>query len=76
MAPPPMFAKFMLRKSVDRLNSEVCVDISRRFSIFFFLFFQFRVINQFRSRLEEIKEKRQEEASEHRRNSRAHILDE
>ena len=33
MAPPPMFAKFMLRKSVDRLNSEVRVDISGRFSI-------------------------------------------
>nr|ACC43965.1 plasma membrane calcium-dependent ATPase [Philodina roseola] len=54
IAPPPTFAKFMLRKSVNRLNSE------------------FNVINQFRSRLEEVKEKKQEEAIENRRNSLAH----
>ncbi|CAF4693159.1 unnamed protein product [Rotaria socialis] len=56
--PPPAIAKFMLRKSVDRLNSE------------------FRVINEFRTRLEEIKDKRHEEAVEYKRFSRVNILEE
>ncbi|CAF2413402.1 unnamed protein product [Rotaria sp. Silwood2] len=55
--PPPAFARYMLRKSVDRLNSE------------------FRVIVEFRSRLEEIKEKRHEESLEHKRHSQGDILD-
>ncbi|CAF0836714.1 unnamed protein product [Adineta steineri] len=55
--PPPVFAKFMLRKSVDRLNSE------------------FRVINEFRSRLEELKDKNTE-AAEYKRTSRGNILEE
>ncbi|UJR25661.1 hypothetical protein I4U23_007012 [Adineta vaga] len=56
--PPPVFAKFMLRKSVDRLNSE------------------FRVINEFRTRLEELKDKKVEEAIEYKRNSRGNLLEE
>jgi hypothetical protein len=35
--PPPVFAKFMLRKSVDRLNSEVEINfIFIIFNIYFF----------------------------------------
>ncbi|CAF1139095.1 unnamed protein product [Adineta ricciae] len=56
--PPPVFAKFMLRKSVDRLNTE------------------FRVINEFRTRLEELKDKKVEEAIEYKRNSRGNLLEE
>ncbi|CAF2314056.1 unnamed protein product [Rotaria sp. Silwood2] len=56
--PPPTIAKFMLRKSVDRLNSE------------------FRVINEFRTRLEELKDKKHDEVVEYKRNSRANILGE
>ncbi|CAF0973525.1 unnamed protein product [Rotaria sordida] len=56
--PPSAIAKFMLRKSVDRLNSE------------------FRVINEFRSRLEELKDIKHDEAVEYKRNSRANLLDE
>jgi hypothetical protein len=55
--PPPVFAKFMLRKSVDRLNSE------------------FRVINEFRTRLEELKDKKHEEVIE-KRHSQSNLLDE
>jgi len=56
--PPPAFARFMLRKSVDRLNSE------------------FRVINEFRSRLEELQNKRNEEHAGHRLNSQGDIPEE
>jgi len=55
--PPHVFAKYMLRKSVDRLNTE------------------FRVINEFRTRLEELKDKKHEEVIE-KRNSRGNLLDE
>jgi len=56
--PPPMFARFMLRKSVDRLNTE------------------FRVINEFRSRLESLKDKRYSESVENKRNSQDDVLEE
>ncbi|CAF1511866.1 unnamed protein product, partial [Rotaria sordida] len=55
--PPPAFARYMLRKSVDRLNSE------------------FRVIVEFRSRLEEIQHRRYAENLGYRRQSRDNILD-
>ncbi|CAM2710546.1 unnamed protein product [Rotaria socialis] len=56
--PPRVFAKFMLRKSVDRLNSE------------------FRIINEFRSRLEELQEKRYEESIGQKHHSQDNIVEE
>jgi len=56
--PPPMFARYMLRKSVHRLTTE------------------FRVINEFRSRLEKVKDKRYSETIESTRNSQDNDLDE
>nr|ACD88945.1 plasma membrane calcium ATPase [Adineta vaga] len=58
IAPPPIFARYMLRKSVDRLNTE------------------FEVINAFRSRLEALREKKDEIAAEQKRNSQGHLIDE
>ncbi|CAF1251104.1 unnamed protein product [Adineta steineri] len=58
MKPPPIFARYMLRKSVDRLNTE------------------FQVINAFRSRLEAVKDKRNEESVEQKHSSVANIIDE
>jgi hypothetical protein len=37
---------------------------------------EFRVINEFRSRLETIKDNRYEETMEHKRNSQGNVLDE
>ncbi|CAM4791578.1 unnamed protein product [Rotaria magnacalcarata] len=56
--PPPVFARFMLRKSVERLNSE------------------FRIINEFRSRLEQLQEKRYEESIGQICHSQDNIADE
>lgn len=55
--PPPVFAKFMLRKSVDRLNTEVRYDlislIQKKINMFFF--FSFVLLMNFEHDLKNLK---------------------
>lgn len=45
--PPPVFARFMLRKSVERLNTEVCLILSMKLFRIIFVCFSFELLMNF-----------------------------
>jgi len=53
--PPPVFAKFVLRKSVDRLNSEVWIDVLFSPKYHFVFLFSFVLLMNFDHDLKNLK---------------------